>query len=504
MSTPPSPTQVMLSPDRQVGDVPVDRVPDAVKAGFKMGVEMVSPDGTEGVIPVDRAHDAMQNGFTLKAPTGQLQQSGFLGDVWQGAKDAASDVWDKISNSDPSQVALASATGGISTAFSNLAPHIGTIKAYEDARASGKGILESLVQAEKQAQSQSDVAQMVQKSTAAFKNNPTAATVRGVVDAATAAASVFGLTRTGGPTPDVALAPVDAPVLPEESLEAPLTPDEVQAASPTPPKQPNVVRRAVSAVANSPAVKGEAVAQGPADTALRQGAQAAAGDEEAQIASTATANPSLRTVLEEPTDALEASAKAAYRQIDEAAGTDFKALNEKLDNTEYQIRQLTDTEADQALEAKLEASRQGLIDKIAQAKQDAIDNGVDPDLLDKADAQFTQARALKDLDAKVFKNPNIIVGNTKFGTNETVNVNSAINALQKLQDNTKFGAPRLEQALGEDGADKLLQDMYAAQRQGVKAMSRQQFAFKVAKYIGYGAAATIGGAGVRAVLSGRE
>ena len=444
------------------------------------------------------------NAPNAQIPASQSPQPGFLGNMWQGAKAGANDIWDAISNTDPSQVALASTTGGISTALTNLAPHLGTIRAYEDARSSGKGILESLWAAEKQAQAQSDVAQMVQKSTQAFKGNPTAATARGLIDASAAAASVFGLTKTGGPTPDVALTPVDTQVPAEASLEAPLTPDEVQAASPVPSKQPNVVRRAVSAVTNSPVVKGKAVAQGPADTALRQGAQAAAGDEEAQLASTANANPSLRTVLEEPTDQLEASAKAAYRQIDDAAGTDFKALNEKLDNTEYQIRQLTDTEADQATEAKLEASRQGLLDKIAQAKQDAIDNGVDPDLLDKADAQFTQARALQDLDAKVFKNPNVIRGNTAKGTPETVNVDNAITQLQKLQDNTKYGAPRLEQALGEDGASKLLDDMYAAQRAGVKAMSRQQFALKVAKYVGAGAGLAVGGAGVRSILSGGE
>ena len=183
-------------------------------------------------------------------------------------------------------------------------------------------------------------------------------------------------------------------------------------------------------------------------------------------------------------------------RIDEAAGTDFKALNEKLDNTEYQIRQLTDTEADQAAEARLEASRTGLMEKIEAAKQDAMANGVDPKLLDQADAQFTQARALKDLDAKVFKNPSVIKGNAAMGTEEEVNLNSAVKALQKLQDSTKFGASRLEQALGKEGANKLLRDMYAAQRAGQVALTRQAFAKMIGKYIGLplagGALGTLG------------
>jgi hypothetical protein len=174
-------------------------------------------------------------------------------------------------------------------------------------------------------------------------------------------------------------------------------------------------------------------------------------------------------------------------------GTDFKALNDKLRNTEYQLRQLTETESDVAQEAKLEASRTAIIDKIEAAKQQAIDNGVSPDLLKQADQKFTQARALADLEAKVFKNPNIVSGNSALGTPETVNVNSAVKALQKLQDTSKFGSSRLEQALGKEGAQNLLKDMYAAQRTGVKALSRQQMAAKIAKWTGIGTGA-IGGA----------
>ena len=38
--------------------------------------------------------------------------------------------------------------------------------------------------------------------------------------------------------------------------------------------------------------------------------------------------------------------------------------------------------------------------------------------------------------------------------------------LQKLQDNTKYGTPRLEQALGKEGANGLLNELYEAQRRG--------------------------------------
>lgn len=55
----------MLSPDGKVGDVPNERVRDAMKAGFKPGVELIAPNGQRGVIPIERASDALKSGFTI-------------------------------------------------------------------------------------------------------------------------------------------------------------------------------------------------------------------------------------------------------------------------------------------------------------------------------------------------------------------------------------------------------------------------------------------------------
>lgn len=60
---PPSATQTMISPDGQYGEIPVERVQDAISAGFKPGMNMISPDGSAGTVPVDKAHDAMAAGF---------------------------------------------------------------------------------------------------------------------------------------------------------------------------------------------------------------------------------------------------------------------------------------------------------------------------------------------------------------------------------------------------------------------------------------------------------
>lgn len=251
------------------------------------------------------------------------------------------------------------------------------------------------------------------------------------------------------------------------------------------------VKNALSPVSNAvsgakdvaeQAVKGEGIAQPAAQGALRSGVQGAT-----DLATTQPA--SLRTIAEEPIAQLDSSAKGLYRQIDQAAGTDFKALNEKLSNTEYQIRQLTETEEDVAKESKLEASRIAIMDKIEAAKQAAKEAGVDPKVLDQADSQFKQARALSDLETKVFKNTGVIKGNAASGSSETVDVDKAVTQLQKLMDKTRYGGSRLEQALGKDGARALLDNMYEAQRSGQKAIKVQQVAKWVASVIGAGSVA---------------
>lgn len=215
-------------------------------------------------------------------------------------------------------------------------------------------------------------------------------------------------------------------------------------------------------------VKGAKVAQKPAQSAIRTAASAAT--------EAPTVQPlSLPRVLEQPIDATEAQAKNLYSQIDAAAGTDIKALREKLGNTEYQIRNLTDTEADQAMESKLEESRRGLLDKIEQAKQDAMKAGVDPATLDQADVAYRKAQALRDVQ-KIFQNPSNIYGNVRAGQDELINIKPTVQALQKLQYADKYGGSRLEQALGEQNANALLGKLYEADRLGQSAIRARNIA----------------------------
>src|SRR4030095_10114598 len=59
-------TVPMLSPDGQIGDVPQDRVNEAIAKGFKVGAELTDPNsGKVGVIPLDRVPEAIKAGLQL-------------------------------------------------------------------------------------------------------------------------------------------------------------------------------------------------------------------------------------------------------------------------------------------------------------------------------------------------------------------------------------------------------------------------------------------------------
>lgn len=238
----------------------------------------------------------------------------------------------------------------------------------------------------------------------------------------------------------------------------------------------NPFRKAVQATGDlgKQVIQGEKVAQGPAQEALRAGTQAV-------TPATSTAPTSLRTALEQPIADAYSNAKGLYRAVDQASGVDFKDLNDKLENAEYQIGQSADGSPE---EAKWEQARTNIMDKIADAKQKALSAGVDPKTLDQADAEFTRARALQDLQTKVLKNPTVVEGNSALGKTETIKIDAAIKALQRLQDTTKYGAPRLEQALGKDAAQTMLKSLYDAQKLGESAISKQVWGTRLLKLIG--------------------
>lgn len=225
--------------------------------------------------------------------------------------------------------------------------------------------------------------------------------------------------------------------------------------------------------------QGEGMAQRPAQIAMRN----AAGE----------IGSSVRELLSGPIDRAKATAKSGYDQVEKATGIDLKTVQGKLDNTVDEINKLTGTEADLAKEAQLEKARTELMDQIDEAKKAAAAKGVPADAIDKADAAWKKHKALSEVQGLVFDNEGVIKGNTAHGSPEVVSVDQAIRNLEKLNNKTKYGAPRLQEAFGAGGADRLLKEMYAAQREGVKSMSVQKWTKIAAKVLGYGTAAAAAG-----------
>ncbi len=225
-----------------------------------------------------------------------------------------------------------------------------------------------------------------------------------------------------------------------------------------------------------PIVKGEKVAQPAAQAALR----ASAGSADTSV--------SLRKVMQPSVDNAFTEAKSLYKPIDEAAGTDFKGLYDKLDAAMDKERL---TAAGSPEQAKAELDIKTTQDAISDARATAAKAGI-PDVdasLSQADAKFTEAQANKDLNAKLFNNQSVVKGNLKYGAPETIDVDKAIDALENLDKPNKYGASRLRQtSLGNAGADKLLQDLYNAQKLGQKAVSKQQFARWAGGLLGVGTA----------------
>ena len=53
----------MFSPTGELGEVPVEKVGDAVKNGFTMGRHVVSSDGQVGIVPENKLADALKGGM---------------------------------------------------------------------------------------------------------------------------------------------------------------------------------------------------------------------------------------------------------------------------------------------------------------------------------------------------------------------------------------------------------------------------------------------------------
>jgi hypothetical protein len=397
---------------------------------------------------------------------GQTQD--FLTNTESGISEAAQDVWGTVKNmvSHPVDTLTSGGlVGATKQAYESIKDSIPILHAYENARSSGKGIMESLSAANDQAKKQMEARDVLTQRLEEFKKNPTQATVRAVGDAAAMASAAWA----GGEALD-AIAP-ETGAAGESTLSPEFTAAKDATQEAAVAKEPGIVRQVL---------KGEKVAQPGAQQAVRQAVQAsteAAGTADESMAAHIEDQPLLKgheTIVDKHLDALQAQEKAAYSKMDEAAGFDVKAEKLQLSNDQYKLKQLGNTDADIAQKGKLIESINDSEARIADAEAKMKEAGVDPK---SADAIHQQRMAGSDFKKALFKNTS--------ADGQSVNVDGLLNAGKSLRA-TKYG-DRLEQFFGSpEAADKFMADLGQMQKLGAHAIKVQKIASMVGKWIAGG------------------
>jgi hypothetical protein len=371
------------------------------------------------------------------------EQPSTLGSIGSGLEETGADIWNAVKAT--VNPMTSGALGAVSNAYQHISEAVPLFQAYEGARSSGKGIVDSLSAANDKAKQIADAQDVLKQRVDEFRKNPTQATTRAVGDAAALAASIWA----GGKLTGVLRAAGAADVAPEAEATGEAGTEAASAEEPG-IEQPGILQQVI---------KGEKVAQQPAQAAVRQ---AAGASEETPILQGNT------TVLDEPLANLKQQETAAYKQVDETAGFDLKAEKASLANDQYKLAQLGNTDADITARGNLTEAINDSQDRIAEAEAKLEEAGIDPKA---ADTLHQQRMAGIDFKKALVKNTN---------PDGSVNVDGLLTASKNLRF-TKYG-DRLQQFMGSDGADEFMSQLQQAQDLGAHAMKAQAIAKVIAKW----------------------
>jgi len=418
------------------------------------------------VFPGSAPGGNMYPGAPLSAnATADISGPGAMNAIGRGITQFGNDMWDKLTSTiqhpvDTAEGVLKASPAG--QAYDAIKNSVAGYRAYENARSTGADVPTALKAASDTIEKQTAQAQAVKQAVEAFKKDPGATSVRALAHIATAAALAYAGGAAIDAAPEIAGG--------EEAAAG------GEAAASTAAK-PGLVQQVV---------KGEKVAQAPAQSAMREGAAASAKD--AGVEAPATTSQPMRTVLDKPIKDLAVKERGTYDAINEAAGVDLKDLYDHASD----VAEALDDPVNIVNRDKLQADLVRTNMRIGQAEDKAAEAGIPPDALQKAKAMTQQRYAMQTFKQKVFNNESVVSGNMEHGAPETINVDSAIKQVENLDKPSKYapeGSPsRLVQALGDKGAKALKQGLYDAQKAGETALNRQ----KLAKWLGGGAVAGAG------------
>ena len=232
----------------------------------------------------------------------------------------------------------------------------------------------------------------------------------------------------------------------------------------------NPFKKLIQSQIASPVEAGEAVSQPLAQAGVK--------------ATAPTVGPSFRSGIdiEKPLSA----AKKTYQVVDDAAKTDFKVLYEKMDAAQDAARVAAPGSPEEAVAQKnIEATQASINEHKNIAEKSGVPN-VDK-LLAQADAKFAETQANKDFNTKFFGNQSVISGNVVHGIPEKIDVDAAITTLENFDKPNKFGVSRLQMtSLGKDGALKLKQVLYDAQKAGQQTLNSRALRNTILKLLAGG------------------
>jgi hypothetical protein len=177
-----------------------------------------------------------------------------------------------------------------------------------------------------------------------------------------------------------------------------------------------------------------------------------------------------KSIVDDHLETLAENEKAAYRQMDDAAGFDVKALKDRLAKDQYNLKQLGSSDPDKT--GRLVEAINDSTDRIAEAEQKMKDAGVDPSL---ADSLHKQRMAGGDFRDSLIKNSN---------PDGSVNIKGLWKDTKAMR-TSEYG-DRLEQFFGgKEAADEYQAKLVAMDKLGAQALTRQRIAKLVGGYLAY-------------------
>src|SRR5690242_8083583 len=165
--------------------------------------------------------------------------------------------------------------------------------------------------------------------------------------------------------------------------------------------------------------------------------------------------------------------RAAYDKLNAWAETDLKSLYEKQVQLQDALEDPTVLNPDQ-LQDRLEDVEA----KIRQGEENVQKQGGNAHQMLRVAKNDTQQRyALMEFKKKILSDA--VEGNKNAGQKETLNIKKAIAAIERMDSPSRFapeGSPsRLQQVLGQQGAQELKESLYKAQRAGRTSVKALKF-----------------------------